>query len=130
MSQREQAILLLAKAEEDLSALHVLSSRSEVSDTIWGFHAQQAVEKLLKAMLAHYGIAFPFSHRLYELADLLEDHDRPLDEEYEVLMPLTRYAVELRYSLLDADSSLRLDQTLILRQVARLREEVAVLLRR
>ena len=39
-------------------------------ESVYGFHAQQATEKLLKAALAHAGVDCPFTHRLVELIDL------------------------------------------------------------
>ena len=35
------------------------------------FHAQQAVEKSIKAVLVHHGIDFPKTHNLQVLIDLL-----------------------------------------------------------
>ncbi len=43
---------------------------SAIADEILGFHAQQAAEKMLKAVLACQGIEFPFTHRLADLIDL------------------------------------------------------------
>ena len=48
MTLHEQAKVLVGKAGEDLTVLRELLSNAKVSDDIWGFHAQQAVEKLLK----------------------------------------------------------------------------------
>ena len=53
MSDREHAIAMLAMARDDLSALRgmqhpSLFGQDFFSDEIFGFHAQQAVEKMLK----------------------------------------------------------------------------------
>jgi HEPN domain-containing protein len=38
-----------------------------------GFHLQQCVEKALKAVLSHAGIAFRRTHDIAELLDLIAD---------------------------------------------------------
>ncbi len=49
MKQREQALLLLNKAAEDEALLAEVLESGRVSDAVFGFHCQQAAEKLLKA---------------------------------------------------------------------------------
>src|SRR4051794_14761628 len=44
--------ILLRKAGEDATAVRELAHNPEIADSIIGFHAQQAVEKWLKALLA------------------------------------------------------------------------------
>lgn len=48
----ELAALLARKASDDATAMRELAGNSEISDEIVGFHAQQAVEKWLKAVMA------------------------------------------------------------------------------
>ena len=48
----EQAELFLKKAAEDEALLDIGLVSAQVSDGIFGFHAQQAAEKLLKALLS------------------------------------------------------------------------------
>jgi hypothetical protein len=45
MSDLEHACLMLKLAEDDLTVLEELRGSERVSPTIFGFHAQQAVEK-------------------------------------------------------------------------------------
>ena len=61
------------------------------------FHAQQSVEKLMKAFLIHQGIPFPRIHDLYELSLLLPTHQRSLLPEESELRFLSIGAVEARY---------------------------------
>ena len=64
------------------------------------FHAQQAAEKYLKALLAWHGEAIPRTHDLEEIQDRCERvHPLPALTNLD-LADLTGYAVELRY---DAD---------------------------
>jgi HEPN domain len=61
------------KARSDEIALDKLAGDPDVPDDLIGFHAQQALEKLFKAALAHAGVAPPRIHDLGELLALLGD---------------------------------------------------------
>src|SRR6478672_1633793 len=52
----ERAQLLARKASEDAKAAQLLADNDEIADEIVGFHAQQAVEKWLKAVIAARGL--------------------------------------------------------------------------
>ena len=56
---RPQCQLLLRKAAQDKAVLDKLMDDPAIEDETLGYHAQQAAEKLLKALLAHSGHAFP-----------------------------------------------------------------------
>jgi HEPN domain-containing protein len=60
------------------------------------FHAQQAAEKSIKAVLLHLGIEFPFTHNLQMLLDLLPDHIS-ITTEVGNAIELNAYAVLTRY---------------------------------
>lgn len=65
MPQRDShdhALLLLSKAQADKLVLDKLADDSEIADNVIGFHAQQAVEKLLKAIRANRQIEYPRVH--------------------------------------------------------------------
>ncbi len=64
-----------------------------------GFHAQQAVEKMLKAVLARAGVAFRRTHDLAELLDVLHDAGLPDPPHAERLDELNPFAVEARYGM-------------------------------
>jgi HEPN domain-containing protein len=62
------------------------------------FHSQQAVEKLLKALLVVSGVPFARTHDVIQLVQMLPTalaSPIPLAE----LAPLNRYAVEARYPI-------------------------------
>jgi HEPN domain-containing protein len=61
------------------------------------FHAQQAVEKALKAVLIYSCVDFPFTHDLEELLDTLSEAGISVPTELEEIGALTPYAVETRY---------------------------------
>lgn len=52
------SVLLGLACDDELAARALLPVKG-VTDAIVGFHAQQAVEKSLKAVLAYRGVAFP-----------------------------------------------------------------------
>lgn len=61
MSDIENAKQLLSLAAEDVAAMEVLKDAEQVSSRIFGFHAQQAVEKALKAWLSLAGASYPLT---------------------------------------------------------------------
>jgi HEPN domain-containing protein len=106
MRQREQAMLLVKKAADDETLLAEILSSSHVSDEIFGFHCQQAAEKLLKALLSLAGIGYPRTHNLRLLMDLLADSGQPLPSDLAELDVLTPYGTLFRYEDLPAEVEL------------------------
>jgi len=103
----------LELAGRDCTALRVLAADSSTADETVGFHAQQAVEKCLKAVLILHAIEFRKTHALDELIDLLKKHDLPLPSNADELDFLTPYAVLLRYDF-DTCESLSREETISL----------------
>lgn len=97
MRQREQAILLVKKAADDEALLDEIFSSRQVSDEIFGFHCQQAAEKLLKALLSLASVGYPRTHNLRLLMDLLADSGQPLPNDFSELDILTPYGTLFRY---------------------------------
>jgi HEPN domain-containing protein len=58
MPSAKLAQILLLKGRQDQHAMNWLLEDSSVPDEIIGFHAQQAVEKMIKAVLAHHTIEY------------------------------------------------------------------------
>ena len=73
MKQREQAGFLLQRAHHDEVLVQEVLDAEHVADEIVGFHCQQALEKLLKALLSLRGVRYRKTHDLRELMDLLKD---------------------------------------------------------
>jgi HEPN domain-containing protein len=92
---------LLALAREDLASAEALHAAEQVSDSPVGFHAQQAVEKALKAVIASRGQEFPFTHDLGVLMQLCEDAGLKLPADLSESDRLNPYAAALRYGLGD-----------------------------
>lgn len=98
---REKRLLVcrewLLKADNDLTnAAHTLKlGTSCPTDTVC-FHAQQCVEKYLKAVLVLEGIDFPKTHDLETLLSLIPAESRP-DLSDDEQGRLTEYATTARY---------------------------------
>jgi hypothetical protein len=100
MSDPKHARLLLGIAGSDRKALHHMLDADSFDDVIFGFHAQQAVEKVLKAWLSWRGVAYPRTHDLKVLYRLLEDQRELGLEGFIELVDLTDFAVQFRYDLI------------------------------
>jgi hypothetical protein len=94
---RPQCQLLLRKAAQDKAVLDKLMDDPAIEDETLGYHAQQAAEKLLKALLAHGGHAYPRSHNIGLLLDLLAGHGVLLPERFQDLDALTPFGTVFRY---------------------------------
>lgn len=64
---------------------------------ILAFHAQQAAEKALKALLIHDQIEFPRTHVIAVLLNLCGQAGHQIPEKLNEALVLTRYAVAARY---------------------------------
>lgn len=62
------ARVLLAKAIDDETLVRKVSPDTDIADAIVGFHAQQAVEKLIKAVLVARGVALRLPPQFRPLA--------------------------------------------------------------
>lgn len=105
MSDIENAKQLLALAEEEVAALDLMTGSEKVSTWIFGFHAQQAVEKALKAWLSIAELEYPLTHSLNVLFGLLESKVGPEITEYRDLEMLTPFAVQFRYEAYEEDEA-------------------------
>lgn len=87
----------LDKAEEDLLACVALLNTSLPSYDLVGFHAQQAGEKALKALLIRHQVRFGKTHDLEELLRLVEPIAPGVSQQLAEADALTPYAVDSRY---------------------------------
>ena len=95
--QLEYAEVLLRKAEGDAAAVKALVDRDEIADDILGFHAQQAVEKAIKAVLTLAGVDYPRTHDIRHLVDQLRQPGSAPPTAVEEAAWLTAWATEFRY---------------------------------
>jgi HEPN domain-containing protein len=115
--------MMLVLAREDLTILEEMRDVTRVSDRSVGFHAQQAVEKALKAWLALAGVDYPKTHDLQELLALLADQGVNIPDVFRELDYLTDYAVLFRYTVPDQPDA-ALDRAGVIRKVTELVEHV------
>jgi len=84
-------------ADEDLKlARHGLTLTGEVPYRLIAYHAQQCVEKVLKAFLVFHGIDFPYTHNISRLMELCADQGDWVKEVQEA-DELTPFAITTRY---------------------------------
>ena len=87
----------VAKAESDLrAAAQILKMKRNCPTDTVVYHAQQCVEKYLKAVLSIEGMPFPKTHNIHSLMDLIPQASRPnlTEDEQDIL---TDYATGARY---------------------------------
>jgi HEPN domain-containing protein len=85
----------LRKAESDRVAMEASLDAGAYDAAC--FHAQQAVEKLLKAFLIHSGLPLIHTHNLATLLEACASVEPAFRSLADVVAPLTPYAVEVRY---------------------------------
>jgi HEPN domain-containing protein len=123
MGDRKNAAMMLALARDDLAILEEMRNASRVSDRGVGFHAQQAIEKALKAWLALAGVDYPKTHDLQNLFALLAERGVVVPDPFRDLEYLTDYAVVFRYTIPDNPDT-KLDRAAVIRQVTEFVEHV------
>ena len=93
MAKREGSDLarvLIDRAAGYALAVQRLAADADMPDHVVGLHAQQAVEKLLKAVLSDHGVSYGRTHDLGLLVELVESSGLPAPpqaDELEVLTP-------------------------------------------
>ena len=123
MSDTDHARLLLEAARKNLRALEAMRDPSAFAEEIFGFHAQQAVEKAVKAWLSLLGLTYPRTHDLEALVALLDERGEKVPEAWAELIDLSDFAVQLRYEAYEYDED-PLDRPLLVRRVESVIERV------
>ncbi len=100
MRDLRQAGVLLEMANKEFKALKGMMNAEVFDEEIFGFHAQQAIEKSLKAWLALLGKEYPLTHDISALLDLLRESGENVSQYWD-LMEYNVYAVRFRYESLE-----------------------------
>jgi len=87
----------LARAEQDMKAGEALLVAEPPFLYPACFHAQQAAEKYLKALLTWHQIEFPKTHAIEQLLDLVEDAETETASSLKDAVALTPYGVDIQY---------------------------------
>ncbi|MBF0136282.1 MAG: HEPN domain-containing protein [Magnetococcus sp. DMHC-1] len=118
----DYALELLRLARADHRAMTGMLDPDVFTDAIFGFHAQQAVEKGLKAWLSALEILFPLTHDISRLLPLLEQQGAEMRDLWD-WVELTPFAVEHRYAWSD-DAEVALDRTELITRIHGLLEHI------
>jgi HEPN domain-containing protein len=113
MTDIKQADAMLRLALRDLTALRGMRDATVFADEIFGFHAQQAVEKSLKAWMCALGLTYPFTHHINRLLVLLKEAGGDV-EAFWGLDEFTVYAYQARYEEGHLEADAPLDRETIL----------------
>lgn len=103
----------MERAAGDEMILARLIDDADIPDDGLGFHAQQAVEKLVKAVLTLNDVSYERTHNLTYLLTLLDSAEVPRPDSADRLPDLTPWAVEFRYADLP-EAALHRQETLSL----------------
>ncbi|MBF0185419.1 MAG: HEPN domain-containing protein [Magnetococcales bacterium] len=101
MTPWDEAQRMLRKADQDRAVFHAIKNQPGIDTETACFHAQQAVEKCLKAVLLRHGVTFRRTHDLDELVDLILDRSLPFPFAADHFSLLNPFAVLLRYEELE-----------------------------
>lgn len=93
----DQALRFLKLAERDIRAFNVLKQSPDIDLTTVCFHAQQAVEKSLKAVLIYHGKDPTRTHDLNKILYSLMDENIVFPLSIEEISKLNPFAVIFRY---------------------------------
>jgi HEPN domain-containing protein len=104
-SDRQHAEQLLSMAVKDHTALAGMLDAKNFSEEVFGFHAQQTVEKALKAWIASLGSTYPKSHDVSVLIKILKDAGQDLSQ-FPDLEDYSVFAVQYRYEAYDEDEEM------------------------
>lgn len=128
MPDLEHARMMLALAKRDHQAISHMLAPDEFDEAIFGFLAQQTVEKAMKAWLSLRNVPYPRTHDLQLLIRLLEEAREPDIHVFIPLVDLSDFAVQFRYEFFE-DEPLDRDNTLqevgaLIEHVKQLIEEI------
>ncbi len=84
--QLDEAEQLLGAAERDVVAFQILAANAAAPPEIVLFHAQQAVEKFIKAVFAAQGLVYPRTHDLLLLWQTANEQGLAIPAEFEPLV--------------------------------------------
>lgn len=110
MPPEDIAVAMLKNAQGDARAMTVLARSRETPDWIAGFHAQQAIEKALKAGLLANGLDAPKIHDLEDLSRRVTENGTALPVHPDVIASFTPWPAAGRYPDLLIEEPLDIDE--------------------
>ena len=110
----------LTHAQSDLNLARLGRGRDDILPAQICFHAQQAAEKALKAVLLAATLGFPLSHDIQELLTIANQGGLAVPSEVAEAVVLTPFAVEARYpgyaeeiTLVEVDAAIRTAEVVV-----------------
>lgn len=113
----------LAMAEKDFAALEAMTGPPFAIE-VFGFHAQQAVEKCLRAWIECLAGESPMTHSIVTLLSTLEDMGANVRSWWD-LTELTGFAVQFRYHEYDVPGG-EPDRAVLIQRVSALMDAVRI----
>ena len=108
----EEAWRALRLADRDIKVFDILAEEPEAHLSIVLFHAQQALEKSLKAVLFSRQIEFRRTHNLIELTQLLRQEGIETPVADDMLERMNPFAVTFRYDDMDIELGMTLEDAM------------------
>lgn len=122
MEPHEEADRLLRSAGNDFRALAGMTDPEVFTEEIFGFHAQQAIEKCLKAWIALLGAEYPRTHDISFLLSTLQRLGEEV-EDFQDLIDFNPYAVQFRYEAYEEFGN-PVDRNQVIRRVRQVLDRV------
>ena len=97
VQSKSQALELLTLAQRNMVDARAFKMLPQINFAIIAFHAQQCIEKCMKAVLAKHAITFQLTHDLDDLYALLQESKLEMPVSHELLNDITPYAMTTRY---------------------------------
>lgn len=119
MSAPPEARRIFAMARKDWQALQGMVDATVFADEIVGFHAQQAIEKALKAWISALGAEHPHTHDLGRLLLALESLGVDVTP-FSSLVAYSAFGVQFRYEAFDDEDEDPLDRPKVVQEVGSL----------
>lgn len=125
--QESLALAFVAAARDDWAWVEAGIADPSLPPAPLGFHAQQAIEKLLKGLLVAFGVEFEEHHNLGRLVEQVRRLDRSTADAVARTSQLTPFAVLRRYPPRHPAAARPVERSEVVRVVEEAREACPVL---
>ena len=92
---KEISLDWLRKAQDDLDVIEEIKNKKHLTNMV-AFHAQQAIEKSLKAIIDEFDLGFVKIHQIERLLEIVKEHVE-VNIDHEIVQMLDSLYIESRY---------------------------------
>lgn len=85
----------LRNAQDDLDVIEEIKNKKHLTNMV-AFHAQQAIEKSLKAIIDEFDLGFVKIHQIERLLEIVKEHVE-VNIDHEIVQMLDSLYIESRY---------------------------------